>query len=338
MKTLNALRCPTKGVQKNRGGKGPCPLPTTAIGRATTLWFFCLALIVQPSHAQQAVRKLPSADKVVNDYLKAIGGKKRIAAIRDATYTWTSQIHGQVTGKWTLLLRAPAARRSETDFGIGEVASAANPRSAWERGPNGEPHTLTGAEGAVAKLQAVLDSGHLVDYKKSNILARVIRVTDSASGPVYVVEFSTRSGAHLDYLFSTKTKLLVGIQDQVRKTVNWFGDYGPEQDILEPHLVQLDQGGVWNLETVVRMGSGEKFKLTLQSVSYNSGIAESVFDPPRGAETLDVVALLREVSRNQEEVEKHVTEYSLLQKDTERELDSKGEVKKETVKVCEVFP
>src|SRR5260370_37106512 len=115
MKTLNALRCPTKGVQKNRGGKGPFTLPTPAIGRATTLCFFFLALIVQPSHAQQAVRKLPSADKVVNDCLKAIGGKKRIAAIRAATYTCTGQIHGQVACMWTLIPRAPAARRSYTD-------------------------------------------------------------------------------------------------------------------------------------------------------------------------------------------------------------------------------
>jgi hypothetical protein len=30
--------------------------------------------------------KLPSPDKIIGDYVKAVGGKKRLAALRDATY------------------------------------------------------------------------------------------------------------------------------------------------------------------------------------------------------------------------------------------------------------
>jgi hypothetical protein len=53
---------------------------------------------------------------------------------------------------------------------------------------------------------------------------------------------------------------------------------------------------------------------------------------------LDVAALLREVSLNQNQLEQRFTEYSFMQKETAREINSKGEVKKETVKVFEVFP
>ena len=67
-------------------------------------------------------------------------------------------------------------------------------------------------------------------------------------------------------------------------------------------------------------------------------MAANLFDPPRAAEALDVASLLREVSRNQDEVERRFTEYSFLQKGTEREIDSKGVTRKETVKVFEVFP
>ena len=49
-------------------------------------------------------------------------------------------------------------------------------------------------------------------------------------------------------------------------------------------------------------------------------------------------ALLREVARNQDVVEKRVTEYAFLQKETDRELNGKGELKKEKTKVYEVFP
>ena len=78
--------------------------------------------------------------------------------------------------------------------------------------------------------------------------------------------------------------------------------------------------------------------LKLQRVSYNAGVPATVFDPPAAAERFDVLALLREVSRNQDEVEKRVTEYSFFQKETERQIDGKGIVKKETIKVYEVFP
>lgn len=293
--------------------------------RVFVLCLFVFAVLCQPVLAQQT-RKLPSAEKIVDNYLKAIGGKKQARSIRDATYEWIIQLRNQPMGIARVQFKAPASQRSEMTFGNGQIISAANPRSAWVRGLDGELRTLTGPEAAAAKLQAALDVVHLVEYKKANVLARVVFLDNSASGPAYVVEFSSRGGARLRYHFSTTTKLLVSIQDDARQTVTWFEDCRPEGNILEPHLLRINQGGAGELT----------FKL--QRVSYNSGVASTVFDPPRGAEALDVTTLLREVSRNQDAVEKRVTEYSFLQKETEREIDGKGVVKKETVKVFEVFP
>jgi hypothetical protein len=289
------------------------------------LSFFALAVLCQPVLAQQT-GKLPSANKIVDNYLKAIGGKKRAASIRDATYEWTIQIQNQPQGLAKIQFKAPGSLRSELSFGNGQITSAANSRSAWVRGLDGQLRTLTGPEAAAAKLQAALDAAHLVDYKKANILARVISLKDTPSGSAYVIEFSTRSGGRLRYLFSAATKLLVGIEDDARQTTTWFEDYRLEGGILEPHILRLNLGGTGEL------------RFALERVTYNSGIAGDVFDPPRGEDALDVAALLREVSRNQDEVEKRFTEYSFLQKETNREIDGKGVVKKETVKVSEVFP
>ena len=71
-------------------------------------------------------------------------------------------------------IKSPASVRAEFSFGNGQVISAANPRSAWTHGLDGKPHTLTDAEAAAARLQAVLDAGHLLDLKKSNVLYRVV--------------------------------------------------------------------------------------------------------------------------------------------------------------------
>src|SRR6185295_546679 len=128
------------------------------------------------------------------------------------------------------------------------------------------------------------------------------------------------------YLFSTKSSLLIGIDDEARKTSSWFEDYRLEGNLLEPHTLRINLGGTGELQ------------LTLDRISYNGGLSAAIFDPPGSAEALDVVALLREVSKNQEEVEKRVNEYSFLQKETDRKIDSKAVIKKETVRVSELYP
>ena len=283
--------------------------------------------IYQPAHAQTgATKKLPSAEKIVNNYLKAIGGKKQVNSIRDVTYEWTPEPGQRSLSLMKIQYQAPAAQRSETTFPNGQIISAATPRSAWARGIDGQLRTLTGPDAASAKLLAALNAAHLIDYKKANILARVMSLDNSPAGAVYTIEFSSRAGARFRYLFSASTRLLVSLQCDAPKMVIRFEDYRREGNMLEPHTLHLSENGT------------DELTVRLRRVTYNSGLAATIFDPPRAAEALDVVSLLHEVSRNQDEVEKRFTEYSFLRKETEREIDNRGVVKKETVKVFEVFP
>ena len=282
-----------------------------------------LLAIAAPALAQ---KKLPSAEKIVNNYLKAIGGKKSTSALKDATYEWIIHFNGEPFGTARTYRKAPASERWELTFGNGQIVSATNTRSAWELGLDKHLRTLTGPESAAAKLRASLDSSRLVNFKKSNVLARVVSLGDLGSEPAYIVEFSTRSGARFQYYFSVKTSLITKITGDVRNTRVLFDDYRPQRGILEPHRVRM------NLD-----GSGE-LTLLLQSVKYDTGIDDRVFDPPAASESLDVAALLREVGENQDELENRVSEFAFKQTETDREINSKGELKKETVKVYEVYP
>jgi len=289
-------------------------------------WLLVGLLLLAIAPQALAQKKLPSAEKIVDNYLKAIGGKKSAGALKDATYEWIIQFNDQPFGTARLQRKASAAERWELTFGNGQIVSATNTRSAWELGLDRHLRTLTGPESAAAKLRALLDSSRLVNFKKSNVLARVVSLGDLGSEPAYIVEFSTRSGARFQYYFSVKTSLLTKITGDVRKTRVVLEDYRPERGILEPHRVRM------NLE-----GSGE-LTLLLQSVKYDTGIADGIFDPPAATENLDVAALLRQVGENQDELEKRVAEYAFKQTETDREINSKGELKKETVKVYEVYP
>ncbi len=299
------------------------------VTRTSTGVAVCLVIVLLGGTSilkAQKVLKLPSAEKVIENHLKAVGGKKRVATLRDASYEWEIRLKDQPMGLAKTQLKAPGSVRTELSFGNGQVVSAANPRSAWRRGLDGQLHTLTDAEAAAARLQALLDASRLVDVKKHNVLSRVASTKSFRDSQVFVVEFSLRSGARLRYLFNTTTKLLAGIEDDARKVTTRFEDYRAEGNILEPHRIYIDNGGTGELTFL------------LQSANYNTGIADVAFDPPKAAEHVDVVSLLREVGRNQDQLEQRVTEYSFIQKETAREISSKGELKKETVKVYEVFP
>ena len=316
-------------------------------------------------------KKLPSAEKIVDNYLKAIGGKKAVAAQKDASYEWTVELNNQAVGTARTVRKAPGAERLEFTFGSvvtsngitsnsaistgetnsslafanGQIISATNTRSAWELGFDKQLRTLTSLEAATTKLLATLAASRLVEFKKANVLARVVSLGDLGSEPAYIVEFSTRSGARVQYYFSVKTKLITKITSDARKTRILFDDYRAENGVLEPHRLRLThhtsgtavRGDV--LADATRTGyTSTDLTLVLQSVKYNTGIDDKLFDPPAATEKLDVAALVREVAQNQDDTEDRVAEYSFKQTETDREINSKGELKKQTVKVYEVYP
>ncbi len=287
----------------------------------------CGPLFAQNKTSGARPAKLPSPEKIVNDYLKTIGGKKRLAAIKDATYEWTVLLREQAYAVGKTRVKAPGSVRSDLIFGNGEISAAANASSTWERGLDGKLRTLTGAEANVARLRALLQASRLVDYKKQNVMARTVALEETSGEPAYTVEFSTRSGARLRYRFGMSSKLLLIAGEETRTSSISFTDYRAEgAGVLEPHLMEVEVEGSGALT------------FRLQRVIYNTGISESVFDPPPRLQALDVPALLREVSRNQDAIDERISDYTFTQKITERELSGRGEIKKEKVRVYEVYP
>lgn len=302
-------------------------IPTRRLAIYLTVLLLALLLpLTTPAQKKgRATGKLPSPDKIVGNYLKTIGGKKRLLAIRDARYEWTVMLKEQALGRALREVKAPASVRWDLIFQNGEINEGANSSSAWMRGLDGKLRTLTDAEANAAKLMALLDAGRMVDYKKQNVLARTLNLDETGTEPAYVVEFSMRNGARLRCWFGVNTHLLLKITDEVRQTTLRFKDYRTEGDVLEPHRIERE------------LGQTGAITLMLESVRYNTGVASTRFDPP-ASESLDINALLQEIDKNQEQIDERVGDYTFLEKSTERQINGKGEVTKETVKVYEVYP
>jgi len=299
-------------------------LPKMAALMALLLAFSSAAASAQEK--KSTPKKAPAAAGIISDYVKASGGKKRLAAISDATYDWTIKLGEQTMGVARVQVKAPMSVRTTMTFGNGVIDTAANPSSVWERGLDGKSRTLTDAQAGAAKLQAMLDASRLVDYKRLGVLAQTLGYQDGEKGPLLMVALSMRNRANLVYYFDVTSKLLVRIQDDARSITTFLSDYRAENGVMEPHRKEIKTGPTGSLT------------LTLDRVAYNQNIKNSTFDPPAAEEQLDIAGLMRELSRNQDQLEERTAEYSFVQKETTREINDHGELKKETVRMYEVFP
>ncbi|HEX6622676.1 MAG TPA: hypothetical protein VF064_03105 [Pyrinomonadaceae bacterium] len=279
-----------------------------------------------PARAEAKARKLPSPEKIVRDYLKAAGGKKRLGAIRDAVYEWEAEgTTGGGAGR-RVLFKAPSSRRVEVLAGDGvESVSAANARTAWRQARGAAVETLTGAEAQTNKLLAVLEGGRLVGYERVKAMARTAGVAQVGDEQAYAVEFSTRDGGRTRYWFGAASKLLLRVEDAAGGATVTASDFRPVGGVLEAHRVTEEREG-----KVV--GS-----YVLRAVRHNTGLADALFEPPSDA-ALDIAALLRELAGNQDEVDQRVNDYTYTRRVTERELNDRGEVRKEKTNVYEVYP
>jgi hypothetical protein len=303
----------------------PAPSPLSKMKGALSRTLALLLLVTAcgaGASAQSA--KLPAPERIVSDYLKAVGGKKRVAALRDASYEWAVQAPGRDESGARVRTKVPAFVRTDVDGAAGAVVSAVNPRMAWRLLPNTPVETLTGAAAFDAKLQATLGAGRFVDFKKMKVLARTSGTEQVGGETAYVVEFSTREGGRARFWFGASSKLLLKTEDGAGGFF-LYADYRPEGGVLEPHRNTHEAGGKADATYV------------LKGVRYNTGLADSLFEPPADA-TLDIPALLRDLAKNQDDVDKRINDYTFTQKVTEREVDDKGRLKKEKVTVYEVYP
>jgi hypothetical protein len=307
------------------------PARTRGLAPSTRTWLTAFALLflfaLSPADAR-AQTKLPAPDKLVGEYVKAVGGKKRLASLRDATYEWTVLRKGADAGTARTHLKTTGALRTDFHLADGETDSAANARTAWGRTPDGILRTLTDSEAFAARLQVMLEAAWFADYKKQKVMARTVAREDVGGEPAYSVEFTTRAGARLRYWFGATSKVLLRMSDDARGLRVRFADWRARAGsplLLEPHRIEVERAGA------------DSLTLTLQSASYNAGLADTLFEPPSDS-TLDIAALLRDLSKNQDEDDKRVGDYTFTRKVTERELNDRGEVKKEKVTVYEVYP
>ena len=290
-----------------------------------------------------------SPEKIVDEYLRAIGGEKTIAAQRTIAISGSVRVKGSgvtgededlpdTSGTYSLVVKAPNKFYSEFGVGAARDVVAFNGKSGWQKRGADAAVTLTGPGAAECEAEARYLNGKLVHLKRDKIGARLMGTAEVHSQTAYQIELAFSPSVKRELFFDTGTHLLVR---EIAPAIGTDGDAAANR----PENVQTDYfdyrvvNGVLEPQSMEVVRGGKTYSIAVTHVEFNGSVNEAIFNfPSNDTRPLpDIPGLLREMNKNQaaiEEIQKHYTCHLTVE---ELKVDSRGDATSKTVKEYDLF-
>ncbi|HXL23350.1 MAG TPA: hypothetical protein VOA78_12830 [Candidatus Dormibacteraeota bacterium] len=259
--------------------------------------------------------------KVVDQYVKAVGGAKALSRIQTLTIEGTFTGADGKAGTYTFDAKLPNRLYTELLAGEHSIIEAYNGKSAWHQKATGELGTLTGPEGAQLEAASLIYNSRLVDLKKRKIAVAFVGHAQVRGKDALQMEITSPTGIKRQVFFDPQSRLLVkeagtvgGVDEELL-----YSDYHAESGVQIAHRMELHRGG-------------DSYDITVTRVAVNGTIGERVFDFPRKSQVQlpDLKALFKEIDDNQKAIDKIKENYAGTRAEEETEYDKNGkELKKE---------
>jgi hypothetical protein len=273
---------------------------------------FCLTVFAAGASAQDP-------QKIVEQYIKAVGGSKALSKARTLTIEGTFQTPNGKAGTYTLDTRLPNRYYSELVVGDTSLIEAYNGKSAWNRTASGELATLVGADGSQLEAAGQYYNSHLVDAKKNKIGLGFAGFSKVRGRDALEIEVTTVSGVKRHVFFDTQTHLILkeaatvgGIDELIL-----YDDYRVVNGLKIPYKIELHRGT-------------ETYDIVVTRAEVNGAVGERVFDFPKKSQVQlpDLKALFKEIDENQKAIDKLKENYAGTRSEEETEFDKTGKINK----------
>jgi outer membrane lipoprotein-sorting protein len=268
------------------------------------------------------------AAKIIDQYLKAQGGRKALSKIQTLTLRGTFPDGEVAPGTFTFYLKSPNRYYSELIVNNQPQIAAYNGKSAWHQEPRGAPATLLADASSDLETAAQYYNSRLLDLKKVKIAAAYVGRVNLNGRDTLHVELTSVNGAKRELFFDTQTHLLLkesaqlnGVNEELIYT-----DYRPEAGIQLPHAIELHRGPA-------------VYTISLTRAAINAPVGERVFDFPKSSQVQlpDLKALFKEIDDNQKAIDKIRENYAGTRIEDETEFENDGRVEKHEVKEYTFF-
>jgi len=244
---------------------------------ALTTVFAMPSAFAQTASKAASTAKLPSAEKVLNDFTAATGGREAMKKVKTMVTIGTIEItSANISGTMESRIKMPNKVWVKQDIkGIGTAVTAYDGKAGWSIDPINGTRTLSGPE--LSQLQSSIDDSKN-DWHDRFSGATMIGIRKVGTQTTYAIRLTARRAdlkAVVNF-YDVKTKLLVRT-DVVQEgptgsvpTQNFLSDYRTVQGTKQPFSIRSVSG---KLEVLTR----------ITSIQFNVPIDDSTFAKPEAS-------------------------------------------------------
>src|SRR5215468_6743036 len=299
--------------------------PVSSIKKQT----LCAAISIIFAALYATSASAQSPDKIIRQAVKAMTNGKGERALREIR-SW--EVKGTITntkdgstGGYRAYAMQPNLYACAFDLGGLEVSMGYNGKSAWTRDSRDGLRTLTGAASRDFQTEARYRNARWLDYRKEKSKLAFGGQAQIQGKPANAVVLTTIKNVKIKLYFDDASGLLVREEIPAGEITRVFdySDFRPVGNLMEPHAITVNEGD-------------ERYEIKLAQIVHNPQIDRAAFEFPKisGEPLPDVQALLKEVGKNEDEIDRLLEKYTYTEVITSREFDSNGQMK---VKESETF-
>src|SRR5579885_845970 len=293
--------------------------------------FFPLAFLLLFAAGSPAFAQTPEkqdAARIVEQYVKAAGGRKALARVQAMALEGSFTTADGKSGTYTFDTKLPNRFYTELLVGAQNEMEAYNGKSAWHLTRDGQIATLTGTEGEQLEAASQYYNTRLADLKKNKMAAAFIGHAKVRGADALEIEITSATGIRRRVFFDPQSHLILkeaasigGIPEEVL-----YDAYRPESGIQVPRQIELHR-------------AGETYNISVNRVVVNGTLGERIFDFPRKSQVQlpDLKALFAEIDANQKAIDKLRENYAGTRQEQESEYDKTGKITKQENKEYTFF-
>lgn len=269
------------------------------------------------------------ASKIINQYVKAVGGSKILAKIQ--TFSFDGTIPNPNTdnpGTYTFRVKLPNRYYSELRNGGKMFIEAYNGKSAWHQAESGELSTLLGPEALQVEAAAQYYNARMLALSKKKTGAAYKGAVTLRGRETSQIELTYPTGVQWEVFFDQQTHLIVAEKATIAGIPReiYYDDYRTVDGVKVPYKVELHRGP-------------ETYTVNVTRAAVNETVGERVFDFPIKSQVKlpDLKQLFEELDANQKQIDKLKENYAGTQVEEETEYDKTGKVTKKEINESTFF-
>jgi len=282
----------------------------------------CATISACPASADEA-------QKVIDQYLKAVGGNKAVSRLQSLAIDGSIATQGDaVPGTYTFKVKQPNRIYVELRTNGKTLIESYNGKSAWHQTVDGDISTLLGSDAVEMEAASQYYNARLESLGKRKVGVAYKGEAQVRGRTAYEIELTYPTGVHWQVFFDQQTHLVVEEKAQIAGIPReiYYDDYRPVNGVEVPYKIELRRGGDSYLVSVTR-------------VATNETIGERVFDFPIKSQVKlpDLKKLFETLDANQKQIDKIKENYAGTRVEEETEYDKTGKITKMEVKEFTFF-